>query len=154
MRTLVYKRTHKGDPGPAGWFGIHDCMGSVKDWNFDAVIGIGGIGDEPTSHEIDGKVTWIGVGARKVPVPGRGPLVGFEHFVLFDEKGTDFRTVAPTLAHHIYSKNVRTLLSFNDQEQAEVNRILELARSAPPSAATPNPSPIHRCPKCVHDPGA
>jgi len=24
-RTLVYKRTHSGDPDPAGRFGIHDC---------------------------------------------------------------------------------------------------------------------------------
>lgn len=45
MRTLIYKRTHSGDPdSESGVFGNHDCMGSVKGWQYDAVIGIGGIG--------------------------------------------------------------------------------------------------------------
>ena len=42
MRTLVYKRTHSGDPDPAsGVFGNNNCTRSVRGWNFDAVIGIG-----------------------------------------------------------------------------------------------------------------
>src|SRR4051812_45820013 len=48
MRTLVYKRTHSGDPDPKmGVFGNHDCMGEVRAWPFDAVIGIGGVGQQP-----------------------------------------------------------------------------------------------------------
>ena len=47
-RTLIYKRTHTGDPDPkAGVFGNNDCMGTVRKRDFDAVIGIGGIGPEP-----------------------------------------------------------------------------------------------------------
>jgi hypothetical protein len=42
MNTLVYKRTHTGDPDESGIFGIHDCMGQVRGWNFGAVIGVGG----------------------------------------------------------------------------------------------------------------
>ncbi len=46
MRTLIYKRTHSGDPDPeTGVFGNHDCMGRVKDWQFDAVIGKHKTGD-------------------------------------------------------------------------------------------------------------
>jgi hypothetical protein len=49
MRTLIYKRTHHGDPDPAGRFGIHDCMGRVRTWSLEAVIGVGGIGADPES---------------------------------------------------------------------------------------------------------
>jgi hypothetical protein len=30
MRTLVYTRTHKGDPDKTGCFGIWDCMGKLR----------------------------------------------------------------------------------------------------------------------------
>ena len=40
MQTLIYKRTHKGDPDKQGRFGIHDCMGRVRSRDFDAVIGM------------------------------------------------------------------------------------------------------------------
>ena len=56
MRTLIYKRTHSGDPDPeSGVFGNNDCMGRVKGWQYDAVIGIGGIGQEPTRYGIAGR---------------------------------------------------------------------------------------------------
>jgi hypothetical protein len=91
-RTLIYKRTHKGDPDNGGRFGIHDCMGSVRRRDFDSVIGIGGIGGQARAHGIDGKVNWIGIGSRKGPTTGkhRGPLVTFDHFVIFEEKGRIF----------------------------------------------------------------
>jgi hypothetical protein len=39
MRTLIYKRTHSGDPDPkAGVFGCNNCMNTVRGWGFDAVI--------------------------------------------------------------------------------------------------------------------
>ena len=43
MRTLVYLRTHNGDPDEEDVFGIHDCMGQVRSWRFEAVIGVGGM---------------------------------------------------------------------------------------------------------------
>jgi hypothetical protein len=39
MRILTYKRTHVGDPDQDGRFGIYDCMGRVRNYPFDAVIG-------------------------------------------------------------------------------------------------------------------
>ena len=37
MRTLVYLRTHNGDPGVEGAFGVHNCMGTTRAWGFEAV---------------------------------------------------------------------------------------------------------------------
>ena len=65
MRILTYKRTHTGDPDINGVFGSHDCMGQVREYDFDAVIGIGGIGAEPRSYGIDRKINWVGINAKK-----------------------------------------------------------------------------------------
>lgn len=46
MRILIYKRTHVGDPDDSGRFGLYNCMGRVRGYDFDAVIGVGGIGNE------------------------------------------------------------------------------------------------------------
>jgi hypothetical protein len=54
MRGLIYKRTHDDDPED-GVFGVYDCMTSVRSWNFDAVIGVGGIGKQPTGLGIAGR---------------------------------------------------------------------------------------------------
>lgn len=149
MRTLIYKRTHKGDPDETGCFGIRDCMGQVRNIDFDAVIGVGGIGSEARSAGISGKINWIGLKAHKEPiVGGRGPLVGFEHFLLFDDKGQDFRTIAPNLSQHIYSRNVRFLVNFNNQEQLEIDRLLEMAEAAPPSTVPPRLGVTSRCSRC------
>jgi hypothetical protein len=135
MRTLVYKRTHHGDPDEQGVFGIHDCMGQVRGWNFEAVIGVGGLGPEPRSHGLDGKVNWIGIGPHKRAVAEkRGPLVVFDHFVFYGSSGPDFETLAPVLAERIYSKNVRVAMNgLSATEQAEVERILRRAKGAPAS---------------------
>jgi hypothetical protein len=52
MRTFIYKRTHQGDPDNQGWFGIQDCMGSLRRRDFDAVIGVGGISDWAKAAEL------------------------------------------------------------------------------------------------------
>ena len=141
MRTLIYKRTHTGDPDRNGWFGIYDCMGRVRAWDFDAVIGVGGMGAEPTSHGIDGRVTWIGIGLRKIPAArGRGPLVTFDRFVLFDASGPRLARRAPLLARRLYANNVRVLLhDLSAGEQREVAKLLALARGAKASRRRPAP---------------
>jgi hypothetical protein len=136
MRTLIYKRTHTGDPDVRGRFGIHDCMGQMRAWDFEAVIGIGGLGGEATSHGLDGKINWIGIGPHKRAAMGkRGPIVTFDHFLYYGSEGPDFITKAPTLAHRMYSRNVRVLMHDVDaRERKEIDRLLTLARNAPPSA--------------------
>src|SRR5450631_699762 len=152
MKTLVYKRTHKGDPDARGRFGIEDCRGRVRGRDFDAVIGIGGIGSYAKSEGISGKVNWIGLGPKKKWLTsGRGPAVVFDHFVLFEEKGPDFESVAPVLAERAYSRNARILMNFNNAEKAEIRRILKLAKNAPPSTGTLRmkmrckPKPLRPC---------
>jgi hypothetical protein len=139
VRTLVYKRTHPGDPDVLGRFGIYDCMGQVRTWDFQAVIGVGGLGSEASSHDIDGKINWIGIGARKHVRPsGRGPLVTFDRFVLYEEAGPSFLRLAPTLARRMYRDNVRALLAKTSaQEKREIERILALAAKAPASSRPP-----------------
>jgi hypothetical protein len=136
MRTLVYKRTHKGDPRKEGWFGVEDCMGRIRAWDFDAVVGVGGIGRWAKSEGISAKVNWIGIGPRRRPFSDmRGPVVGFKHFVLFEEKGPRFRDIAPVLARRLYTRKSPRFLfnNLNEAEQTEVRRILRIAKSAPAS---------------------
>ena len=135
MRVLIYKRTHSGDPDESGQFGVHDCMGQVRRWNFDAVIGGGGVGAEARSWKIDERVNWIGIGPHKKIVAGRrGPLVTFDHFILFGKNAPRLEQVAPALAQRIYSRNVRVLMNgLSPTEEREVQGILRRARNAPPS---------------------
>ncbi|WP_157662703.1 hypothetical protein [Sulfuriferula sp. AH1] len=81
MRILTYKRTHTGDPDNNGSFGINGCMGQVRGYAFEAVIGVGGIGAEPRAYGIDRKINWVGIN----PKPSRhqvngAPIISFEHF--------------------------------------------------------------------------
>ncbi len=141
MKTLVYKRTHAGDPDANGCFGIEDCMGRVRGFDFDAVIGIGGVGRQPRSQKIDGKINWIGIGAKKkFTRKRRWPVVTFRHFALYEKKGKSIRDVAPILARRLLSRNARVVKTFTAREQREVRDILRMARSAPSSA------PIRRLP--------
>jgi len=135
MRVLVYKRTHNGDPDANGCFGAYDCMGTVRDREYDAVVGVGGIGPEAVSNDIDGQVNWIGIGPCKRYVEDkRGPEVLFEHFLYFGTDGPDFRTLAPQLAARMYGDNVRSILDgMSDAEQEEAEGIVRLADGEPPS---------------------
>jgi hypothetical protein len=137
MSTLVYKRTHEGDPNPGGCFGNRDCMGGVRGLEFAAVIGIGGIGRKARSSGIDRKVNWIGIGPVKRPSRfGAGrPLVTFQHFRYFGDKGPALRAKAPRLARRMYSANAPRYVvkDFTPAELTEIRRLLVMARTAPPS---------------------
>jgi hypothetical protein len=137
MSTLIYKRTHTGDPDVNGWFGIHHCMGRVRTWGFEAVIGVGGIGTEPESQGLDRKVNWIGIGPHIGVEAGDGwPIVTFDHFRLFESDGPSFSKLAPKLAGRMYKYNVRTVMNkLSPEELCEVGKILALAKDAPPSSA-------------------
>jgi hypothetical protein len=151
MRVLVYKRTHNGDPDAKGCFGAYDCMGAIRDRDFDAVIGVGGVGLEAQANGIAGKINWIGIGPHKFAVRGkRGPEILFDHFLNFGNGGPEFRDLAPTLAERMYGNKVRHLLDgLDEQELAEAAGILGLAVAAPPSpgqsaAGRRSPS-VRRC---------
>lgn len=115
-------------------------MGRVRSLPFEAVIGVGGISREPVAQGIAGRINWIGVGARRQPCDGmRGPLVTFDHFVLFEEHGRELERIAPALALRLYARGAPRFVfnDLNEVEQAEVRRILKTAKKAPPSMGWP-----------------
>lgn len=138
MRIFIYKRTHKGDPDKAGCFGVYDCMGRFRSCGFDAVIGVGGTGRQAKTAGIDGRLNWIGIGPRKESHRGMsGPVVTFDHFVLFEEKGKKLLAVAPILARRLYSRHGPRFLfidEFNEAEQREIAHLLKMAKTKPRSA--------------------
>jgi len=155
LRTLIYKRTHPGDPDAGGRFGIQDCMGQVRAWDFDAVIGVGGIGTQAAFNRIGARVNWIGIGAHKsASLDMRGPIITFDRFVLFESTGPMFATLAPRLAKRLFDRNVRVLLhDLDERERTEVANVLALAAESPPSAkAAPRSSrSTDNCtpPRCI-----
>jgi len=130
MRTLVYKQTHLGDPSARGVWGKSGCMGRVRLWPYDAVVGVGGRGAEPKLEGIADQLTWMGIGPC-----WRGKLVTFEHYLAFEKgEGPVLRDVAPKLARRM--RHARFVMdSLSATECAEVERLLEMATGAPPSGA-------------------
>lgn len=153
VRVFIYKRTHRGDPDESGSFGIHKCMGECRSWEFDAVIGVGGLGSEARKHRIDRKVNWIGIGPHRDTIaPDGWPVITFDHFVLYNEKGAKLKDFAPQVAHRTY-KNPGPRFVFSDklnhEEQKEVRRLLKMAENAPPSRrARQGRADVHCHPKC------
>ncbi len=136
MRVLIYKRTHKGDPDENGNFGIHDCMGRIRDWNYDAVIGIGG---KTTwkGHNIKCKINWIGLEPRKAFLhkSGRGHVILFAHFKLYEEAGENIEEHYPNLFDYMYKSRKRFDFSSNLPENVykEVMQILNSIKDCPAS---------------------
>lgn len=139
MLILTYKRTHTGDPGKNGVFGVHDCMGQIRDYNFDAVIGVGGISSEPRRYGLDRKINWVGINAKKNRHAEGATTITFEHFVLFENSGPFLHSIAPNLARRMYETGVRVLLhSYTKEEMAEAVGIINWARET--QTATRNTS--------------
>jgi hypothetical protein len=133
LKILVYKRTHVGDPNGSGQFGIHGCMGAVRGRHYDAVIGVGGIGSEAQSYGISGRINWVGIGPTKdwgplaQSIDSRGPLVQFDKFRLWEDKGPLLQVEAPLLARRFYEKKARWVLDgLSRQEYEEALAILKL----------------------------
>ncbi len=133
MRILIYKRTHRGDPNRFGRFGVYGCMGAVRGFEYDAVIGVGGMGREPRLCGIAGRINWIGIGPKKIwrgnasCIDSRGPQVKFEKFSLWESLGPLLHEEAPLLARRLYEKKARYLLGgLTATEQREAEALLGL----------------------------
>jgi hypothetical protein len=111
-------------------------MGRVRDYDFDAVIGVGGIGPEAISNRIEPRVMWIGIGRHNNtrPLGYRGPQLGFDHFFMYGPNtGPELDVEAENLAKHLYKGGARFLLNLTDVEHQEALKILACALKAPPS---------------------
>jgi hypothetical protein len=138
MNTLIYKRTHTGDPNEAGIFGCRDCMGGIRNRNIGAVIGIGGMRPDHGHEEIALKINWIGINPiiSKPHKPSfRGPSLTFEpaFFRLWDSKGPDLKIHAPKLFKYLFKESKSSFRRFvmsqslSAEMQKEVATILRLA---------------------------
>ena len=153
MNTLIYKRTHTGDPNEKGTFGCDDCMGRVRRWSFDAVIGVGGKSPDRGDEDIARKINWIGIIPHKTEKPGlKGPLVKFECFRRYEETGPYLKTLAPNLFRYMFEdQHVRVVMSRNlpsKKMQEEVTKLLRLAekhRSTKPRVFGKKTSSKHKC---------
>ncbi|MDN7445671.1 hypothetical protein QZM64_41655 [Burkholderia cepacia] len=135
-KILVYKRTHTGDPNESGLFGCNDCMGQVRNWSFDHVIGIGGTSPWRGDEGIAKKVNWIGMGRKAYDITPNGHAIwAFEHFILLNENGPLLQSDYPLLYEHMLETNRRVIKSDSVFEDmfAELMTILHLASGAPPS---------------------
>ncbi|MEI6746760.1 MAG: hypothetical protein WCL34_12430 [Methylococcaceae bacterium] len=141
---LIYKRTHTGDPDQGGIFGVNGCMGRVRSWEFDAVIGIGGKNPDKGDEDIANRINYVGLGAKPYSINSKNghPYVIFDKFILFDDKGdVVFKedVVNSELFEYLYRKNVRVVkLDKTSQYWGEVKEILKLAENAPPSSGYEN----------------
>ncbi len=130
--TLIYKQTHCKDPDPEkGIWGIKNCMGRVRSWNFGAVIGVGGIGRKARKHQIAEKLTWVGIGPHSND--DSPPKIAFKHFWFRGEKGRLLKDRAPLLAKRIYRVRLIKSSSLTEEQLKEVRKLLGYAKSAPPS---------------------
>lgn len=137
MRILIYKRTHKGDPDSSGIFGIQDCMGSIRNWDYDAVIGIGGKAPWRKDAAIKYKINWIGLGPKQISPTNRGARVVFEHFELYEENGLNIEDAFPNLFEYMYGNRKRFDMSPNLPANVfeEVMTIISSIRDSSPSEA-------------------
>lgn len=129
MKILIYKRTHRNDPDQRGRFGINGCMGSVRAFPFDAVIGVGGIGSWPRAEGIAWKVNWVGRHPRKQPNPidSRGPLVTFRRgdVRVMEDRGPLLASMSSLLAEAVYGGRNRFLFrSIRGKLAAEARRVI------------------------------
>lgn len=137
MKILIYKRTHKGDPNEKGIFGCHDCMGRIRNWKYDAVIGIGGKRPWKGNEDIKYKINWIGINP-KIKVEGkRADAIVFSNFKLYEEKGPDIEKEFPMLFKYMYGSKKRFDMSSKlpDEVFTEIQEILNYAKDSPQSEA-------------------
>lgn len=140
MRTLVYKMTHLGDPGEkTGVWGDRACMGRVRGYKYDAVIGVGGIS---AYDGIARKLVWVGIGPL-IESDTPEPRVMFEHFLYKGEEGPLLKDKAPQLAKHMYDRGARLLLNPSETERQEIESILRMARTGRASPALSQRPPDH-----------
>src|SRR5438270_1786391 len=101
MKVFVYVMTHLVDPDKHGLWGCCNCMGQKRSWNYDAVIGVGGVAVK--DHRFRGKVIWIGIRPHKTPVRIGGKRrhkVTFDYFLDFRPEGRKIREIPSGLAQH------------------------------------------------------
>ncbi len=140
-RILVYKRTHIGDPDEHGRFGVDDCMRSVRGWNFDGVIGIGGV--SPSDRAIARKINWVGRFPRRDPnpfCPTPFPLLKFasEDVKVMEDLGPLLETSYKAFANEFFGSGCRFwVLAADDSRKSRYREACEIIASVLADAEQP-----------------
>lgn len=107
-------------------------MGQVRDFDFDAVVGVGGDGQKAKDSGVAGLVNWLGVGPMKRQQKCRWgyttTIVRFEKFRHLVQEKVGFRRAARNWAKRIYDGKIRILIVDEryPRELREANRLLGL----------------------------
>lgn len=121
-RILVYKRTHPWDPDESGVFGCQDCMGQVRGYNFNYVIGFGGWGAETRRFNLQDKIHWVGRAPLVKPVGigsnKRGPVLFFSaaNFRLYEQSGPNIYDFAPAFFESVKGNRFRFRILNRDEK--------------------------------------
>ncbi len=109
---------------------LNSCENCLDTGVHFTVIGVGGTGWEARSHNIDRKITWVGIGPKRKYGGSnrRAAIIEFEHFVLFDRAGPLLYSFAPNLANKIYNGRRYILDAYSDTEISEAISIVDWAR--------------------------
>lgn len=142
MRVLIYKQTHIGDPDQYGCWGQTDCMGRIRNIQYDAVISAGGISAWPEKEGIAGKVTWLGLAPTKFKQHDfRGAIIQFQKFTRFETNGPQLSLEAPTLARHLFEGRSRYFIAKGkelEEAKALIEKYLNSQSNCMPSKKLPN----------------
>jgi len=143
-RTLIYKMVALKDPDhERGIFGLPDekldCMGRVRGYEFDSVVGIGGDGKDAQRSGIARRLVWVGKGRERENWSLRGPTLRFKHFRYFGEEGKHLGERYKALAAYMYMNSKHFVvfdLDHTDESiRTEIGDILRDAESAPSSVS-------------------
>jgi len=135
-QVLICKQRRPHDPNAAsGIWGESDCWGSVRNRNFDAVIGIGGSTAEPW---LAGKLTWAALFPHQIDQINGNRILNFEHFLHLGSKGPLLETDYPLIARRMNDAGRAPLLHNLGATpfDLEIKRIWVIVELAPRSAGT------------------
>lgn len=127
-RILIYKMTHLGDPDPRlmvwGREGS-DCMGRVRSFSFDAVIGVGGHGAEARRNGIAGRIVWAAISPSRIGFTRRGPILSFARMTYLCKEGPFILEAAPALAVALRRFRLNHTVNQQTEIQALLNQLLQ-----------------------------
>lgn len=133
MKILIYKRTHRGDPDERGIFGVEDCMGHIRNYDYKAVIGVGAKYPLKGNEDLKFKINWVGLCPKQEQsINRRGHFIIFRYFKLYEEEGKDMEIFYPNLL--VYMRNKRWDMSACQYEpvRKEIADIIEAVKKEGP----------------------
>lgn len=125
-RVFIYKMRVEDDPDPNCHWGVDNCMGKMRDWDYDAVIAVAGFNWEGNKSAVK-RIVWVGICPEKKPSEN-GTLVDFEVCRYFGENGPLIEEW-PSVSKRLFpteGKGARFFIA--DQKSKEWPEVMELLK--------------------------